>query len=101
MCFCRSEPYPCVSDEHYYPTVLAAAGFSDETTCAGNAMHVDWARAPGNGSPFTYWMKVRRPQATGKNNLSVFGHVPAACGSCASGSRQPPHLLDKDVRRWK
>jgi hypothetical protein len=53
-----SKPYPCVSDEHYYPTVLAAAGLSNETTCAGNAMHVDWARAPGNGSPFTYWMKV-------------------------------------------
>ena len=53
-----SKPYPCVSDEHYYATVLAAAGLSNETTCAGNAMHVDWARAPGNGSPFTYWMKV-------------------------------------------
>lgn len=53
-----SKPYPCVSDEHYYPTVLAANGFSNETTCAGNAMHVDWLRAPGNGSPFTYWMKV-------------------------------------------
>ena len=38
--------------------MVAAAGLSNETTCAGNAMHVDWARAPGNGSPFTYWMKV-------------------------------------------
>jgi Core-2/I-Branching enzyme len=53
-----SKPYPCVSDEHYFATVVAAAGRSNETTCAGNAMHVDWARAPGTGSPFTYWMKV-------------------------------------------
>ena len=60
-----------MSDEHYYPTVLAAAGLSNETTCAGNAMHVDWARAPGNGSPFTYWMKV------GTHGLRVAATEPA------------------------
>ncbi len=53
-----SKWYSCVSDEHYLPTVLAAAGLGNETTCFGNAMHVDWRRSPTPSSPYTYWQKV-------------------------------------------
>lgn len=94
-----STPYACVSDEHYYPTVLAAHGFSEETTCAGNAMHVDWARAPPNtGSPFTYWMKVciRMPLSACNESQRITSNRHArGLGARASQHRPPLHPLDE------
>jgi len=54
-------PYPCISDERYFPTVLAAAGLGNQTTCSGNGVHTDWGRPRAQTwSPFTYWMSVSR-----------------------------------------
>ena len=47
--------YPCVSDEHYVPPVLAHAGVGNETTCTGNALHVHWLEKKAH--PRTYYMK--------------------------------------------
>lgn len=34
----------CISDEHYYPTVLAALGLGNETSCKGyTAVYTDWS----------------------------------------------------------
>ena len=59
-------PWTCLSEEHYHPVVLAVAGASEETSCRGNALHVDWGRAgPTAAHPFMYGPQVRCPLSSG------------------------------------
>ena len=45
----------CYSDEHYFPTLLAAAGKEDETDCYGELTDRDWSRvASTDPHPWEY-----------------------------------------------
>uniref|UniRef100_A0A1D1ZSR7 Uncharacterized protein n=2 Tax=Auxenochlorella protothecoides TaxID=3075 RepID=A0A1D1ZSR7_AUXPR len=54
----------CVSDEHYFPTLLAVAGLQNETSCEGSLTFTHWAG--GGWSP-----KVYRARDVGPELLRV------------------------------
>ena len=39
----RSQWQQCLTDEHYFATVLAVAGRDDETDCAARLISADWS----------------------------------------------------------
>eukprot|EP00208_Stichococcus_sp_RCC1054_P002801 CAMPEP_0206137708 /NCGR_PEP_ID=MMETSP1473-20131121/2776_1 /ASSEMBLY_ACC=CAM_ASM_001109 /TAXON_ID=1461547 /ORGANISM="Stichococcus sp, Strain RCC1054" /LENGTH=539 /DNA_ID=CAMNT_0053530909 /DNA_START=217 /DNA_END=1833 /DNA_ORIENTATION=- len=78
-----TKPYWCISDERYYPTVLAAAGLSNQTSCAGNAMFVDWAHKKWDSpSPVTFYQKDVRSHFLASIQLKE-GECPAPDGISA------------------
>lgn len=50
--WCKTCNRQCISDEHYFPTVLASEGAAMETDCAGRMTSADWVQL--QNSPRTY-----------------------------------------------
>lgn len=69
---CRRAYYPCVSDEHYFATVVAFAGRGHETTCNSNVMHVSWKGQKEH--PRTYYME--------DVSLELLAHLRDGGGKC-------------------
>ena len=69
----RREEGGCFSDEHWMPTVLAAAGAGGDTSCANDVMWADWERdRPVQAQhPFTYL-----PQACISSPAASAAHAP-------------------------
>lgn len=76
---------PCVSDEHYVPTLLASYGLEGQTDCLGEAHYADWSA--GGWHPRTFLPADLRP---GQLPRAMWGAgadgAPACDGAAARAS---------------
>jgi len=70
----------CISDEHYFPTVLASAGLDDECSCNCNGIaYTDWSEKGAHPKSFSradvssddFWRRLRKSDSSRCNETEI------------------------------